>query len=138
MNPVYKELRWVGSSRKDLASFPKAVKRHVGQALYAAQFGEEYPSVKALKGFGGRPVLEVVALHDGDTYRAVYTVRFRGVLYVLHAFEEFGSFAPETLRSLRNGLIPIRSLTRGTSPRDCAHLGFRRNLKEVLPRRKKR
>lgn len=35
--------------------------------------GEEYRSVKALKGFGGRSVLEIVAPHDGDTYRAVYT-----------------------------------------------------------------
>ena len=88
MDRAPKEVRWVGSSRKDLTSFPKIIKRHVGQALYAAQYGEEYPSVKALKGFGGRSVLEVVALHDGETYRAVYTVRFKGVLYVLHAFQK--------------------------------------------------
>jgi phage-related protein len=60
--------------------------RDVGQALYAAQCGEEYPSVKALKGFGGRSVLEIVASHDGGTWRVVYTVRFAGVIYVLHAF----------------------------------------------------
>jgi phage-related protein len=60
----------------------------VGQALYAAQCGEEYPSVKALKGFGGRVVLEIVAPHQGDTYRAVYTVRFREAIYVLHAFQK--------------------------------------------------
>lgn len=44
--------------------------------------------MKALKGFGGRSVLEVVALHQSDTYRAVYTVRFEGVIYVLHAFQK--------------------------------------------------
>jgi phage-related protein len=60
----------------------------VGQALYAAQCGEQYPSVKALKGFGGRAVLEIVAPHEGDTYRAVYTVRFRDAVYVLHAFQK--------------------------------------------------
>ena len=49
------------------------MQREVGQALYAAQCGEEYPSVKALKGFGGRAVLETVAAHGGDTYRAIYT-----------------------------------------------------------------
>jgi phage-related protein len=60
----------------------------VGQALYAAQCGEEYPSVKALKGFGGRAVLEIVAPHEGDTWRTVYTVRFQAVVYVLHAFQK--------------------------------------------------
>lgn len=83
-----KRVRWVGSSRKDLKSFPRPVQRHIGQALYAAQCGEEYPSVKALHGFGGRAVLEIVAPHEGDTYRAVYTVRFHDALYVLHAFQK--------------------------------------------------
>ncbi len=69
-------VRWIGSSRRDVRAFPKAVKRDIGQALYAAQRGEEYPSVKALKGFGGRSVLEIVAPYRTDTYRAVYTVRF--------------------------------------------------------------
>ncbi len=88
MGGVLKPVRWVGSSRKDLKTFPRQVQRDMGQALYAAQCGEEYPSVKALKGFGGRAVLEIVALHEGDTYRAVYTVRFHDVIYVLHAFQK--------------------------------------------------
>jgi phage-related protein len=44
--------------------------------------------VKALKGFGGRGVLEVVDDFDGDTYRAIYTIKFAGVVYVLHAFQK--------------------------------------------------
>lgn len=60
----------------------------MGQALYAAQCGEEYPSVKALQGFGGRAVLEIVAPHAGDTWRTVYTVRFQDAVYVLHAFQK--------------------------------------------------
>ena len=60
----------------------------MGQALYAAQCGEEYPSVKALKGFGGRAVLEIVSPHEGDTWRTVYTVRFQDAVYVLHAFQK--------------------------------------------------
>ena len=60
----------------------------MGQALYAAQCGEEYPSVKALKGFGGRAVLEIVAPYERNTYRAVYTVRFFDAIYVLHAFQK--------------------------------------------------
>jgi len=60
----------------------------VGQALFAAQCGEEYPSVKALQGFGGRSVLEIVVDRQSDTWRAVYTVRFTDVIYVLHAFQK--------------------------------------------------
>jgi hypothetical protein len=47
------------------------VQRDIGQALFAAQCGEEYPSVKALKGFGGRTVLEIVAPFDANAYRAI-------------------------------------------------------------------
>ncbi len=83
-----KPVRRVASSRRDLKTFPKPVRRHIGQALYAAQRGEEYPSVKALQAFAGRSVLEIVAPHEGDTYRAVYTVRFHDVLYVLHVFQK--------------------------------------------------
>ena len=83
-----KPVRWVGSSRRDLKGFPAPVRRHIGQAIYAAQCGEEYPSVKALKGFGGRSVLEIVAPSGTDTYRAIYTVRFENALYVLHAFQK--------------------------------------------------
>jgi phage-related protein len=71
-----------------LKQFPKVVQRQVGQALFAAQLGEEYPSVKALQGFRGRSVLEIIVDHATDTWRVVYTVRFRDALYVLHAFQK--------------------------------------------------
>ena len=71
-----------------MKAFPREVQRDIGQALFAAQCGEEYPSVKALKGFGGRAVLEIVAPFQSDAYRAVYTVRFADVVYVLHAFQK--------------------------------------------------
>lgn len=78
----------MGSSKRDLKAFPRPVQRHVGQALYAAQCGEEYPTAKALKGFGGRSVLEIVADDKGDSYRTVYTIQFHDVIYVLHAFQK--------------------------------------------------
>ena len=81
-------LIWIGSSRKDLRAFPRQVRRDTGKALYAAQQGETDPAAKPLKGFGGRSVLEIVADHDGDTWRAVYTVRFQEAIYVLHAFQK--------------------------------------------------
>lgn len=87
-SPKPKPVVWIGSSRKDLKTFPDDVQANIGYALFAAQCGYEYTSVKALKGFGGRSVLEIVAPHAGDTYRAVYTVGFRDAIYVLHAFHK--------------------------------------------------
>jgi phage-related protein len=86
--PSPKPVRWVGSSKDDLSAFPEDVKRRVGRALWDAQLGLKAPFVKPLKGFGGAGVLEIVDDFDGDTYRAVYSVQFAGIVYVLHAFEK--------------------------------------------------
>ena len=86
--PVLKPCRFVGSSLKDLSTFPEEVRGLIGHAPYEAQLGGEPVSAKALKGFGGRGVLEIVEDFDGDTYRAVYTVRFAGAIYVLHCFQK--------------------------------------------------
>ena len=83
-----KPVRWIGSSRDDLREFPEPVRLRVGGALWEAQTGGKAGWAKPLKGFGGAGVLEVVDDHDGDTYRAVYTVRFAGAVYVLHAFQK--------------------------------------------------
>jgi phage-related protein len=83
-----KPVRWVGSSKEDLRDFPEEVRRRVGGALWDAQLGLKAPYAKPLRGFGGAGVLEIVDDFDGDTYRAVYTVRFVGAVYVLHAFQK--------------------------------------------------
>jgi phage-related protein len=85
---VERPIIWVGSSRRDLRRFPREARRSVGRALYAAQEGETDPSAKPLKGFGGAGVLEIIANHRGDTWRAVYTVRYSEAIYVLHAFQK--------------------------------------------------
>ena len=36
----------------------------------------------------GPGVFELVETQAGNTYRAIYTVRFKGVIYVLHAFQK--------------------------------------------------
>lgn len=77
---------FVGSSRRELKAFPDEVLGSIGHALHQAQCGDEPVSAKALKRFGGRGVLEIIEDLEGNTYRAIYTVRFAGVVYVLHAF----------------------------------------------------
>ncbi|HEU0047224.1 MAG TPA: type II toxin-antitoxin system RelE/ParE family toxin [Nitrososphaera sp.] len=79
---------WMGSSRGDVRGFPLQVRRDIGYALYAAQQGETDPASKPLQGFGGGAVLEIIVRHRGDTWRAVYTVRYPEAIYVLHAFQK--------------------------------------------------
>jgi phage-related protein len=83
-----KPVAWVGSSRDDLRDFPIPVRRLVGLALRTAQAGDKHPDTKPLRGYRGAGVLEAVADDDGDTYRAVYTVRFAEAVYVLHCFQK--------------------------------------------------
>lgn len=85
--PQLKPVEWIGSSKTDLKSFPDKVQDKVGYALHIAQGGRKHPSAKPLKGFGGG-TLEVVADHEGDTFRAVYTVQFTLAVYVLHTFQK--------------------------------------------------
>lgn len=88
MKATPKPLFWVASSLRDLRRFPGEVQDIAGFALYLAQVGEKHALAKPLKGFGGAGVLEVIADHDGEAYRAVYTIRFKDVIYVLHAFQK--------------------------------------------------
>ncbi|EYU15594.1 MULTISPECIES: type II toxin-antitoxin system RelE/ParE family toxin [Photorhabdus] len=87
MKPLY----WVGSSKKDLQSLPDDVQDIFGYALHVAQTGGKHSQAKPLKGFGGAGVLEVVEDYIGDTYRAVYTVKFGTAIYVLHVFQKKSS-----------------------------------------------
>jgi phage-related protein len=93
-----KPLFWIGSALKDLRAFPLAVRRHMGFALYLSQAGRKHVDAKPLKGFGGAGVLEIVEDHDGDTYRAVYTVKFAGAVYALHAFQKKSKKGVQTPR----------------------------------------
>ena len=81
-------VNWVASSYKDYRAFPDPVQDAMGYALYQAQIGKKHPNAKPLKGFGGAGVLEIVADHVGDTFRAVYTVKFARAIYVLHTFQK--------------------------------------------------
>lgn len=80
-------LLWIGSSRKDYGEFPPKVQESFGFELFLAQTGQHPPSAKPLKGLGNG-IVELVEDFDGDTYRAVYTVRFETAVYVLHSFKK--------------------------------------------------
>jgi phage-related protein len=83
-----KPAEFVGSALDDLSAFPEEVKIVMGFAIHLAQTGDKHPNAKALKGFKGASVLEVVDDHKGDTYRGIYTVKYARGVYVLHAFQK--------------------------------------------------
>jgi phage-related protein len=72
----------------------------MGYALGAAQLGGKHPNAKPWKGEGAG-VFEIVESFDGAAYRAIYTVRFEGVIYVLHAFEKK---SPSGIRTARTDI----------------------------------
>ena len=83
-----KPLKWVGSAKRDLDGMPEDVQDVFGHAIDLAQVGGKHPDAKALGGFGSAGVLEVVEDFRSDTFRAVYTVKFSGWVYVLHCFQK--------------------------------------------------
>lgn len=107
---------WLASTREDLAAFPPEVRAAVGYALFRAQEGEKHAEAKPLQGFGGAGVLEVVENFDGDTYRAVYTVRLAGRVYVLHAFQKKSK---QGVRTPRRDVELIRLRLRAAETLHC-------------------
>ena len=83
-----KPLAWVGSAKRDLLALPEEVIDAFGYALYVAQAGKRHAKAKALHGFGSAGILEIIEDWRGNTYRAVYTVRFSAAVFVLHVFQK--------------------------------------------------
>jgi len=114
-----KPLYWVASSKKDLLTMPEDVQDVFGYALHQAQTGNKHSQTKPLKGFGSAGVLEVVEDYQGDTYRAVYTVKFQGAVYVLHCFQKKASSGIATpkpdLDKIRDRLKAVEQHLRGSS-----------------------
>lgn len=115
--PSLKSVVWVGSSLRDLRAFPESVQDHVGYALYVAQRGRRHNDAKALTGFGGAGVMEVIRDYRGDTFRAVYTVRYASAIYVLHAFQKKSKTGRATPRKdidlIKKRLLMVEGLAKG-------------------------
>ena len=114
-----KPVKWTGRSREDLSVLPDEVKNRIGSALWDAQLGRKSTITKPLVGFGGAGVLEVIDDFDGDTYRAVYTVRFAGVVFVLHVFQK---------KSHRGSALPRRDMATIRRRLAAAHEEYRQWL----------
>ena len=118
--PSLKRVTWVGTSLKDLRAFPEAVQDLMGYALYVAQRGGKHQDAKVLSGFGGAGVVEIIKDHRGDTFRAVYTLRYAGSVYVLHAFQKKSKTGRATPRRdmelIKQRLREVEQIARGRKP----------------------
>jgi len=103
--PPEKPLHWVGSAKKDYLAFPIEVQSEMGYALGLAQLGTKHPNAKPWKG-EGPGIFEIVEDHRGETYRAVYTVRFAGAVYVLHAFQK------KSTQGIKTPLADVRLISK--------------------------
>jgi phage-related protein len=116
----FKPVIWVGSSRKDLREFPAPVQDQMGYALYVAQLGGKHRDAKTLSGFGGAGVVEIVEDYRGDTFRAVYTLRYARAVYVLHAFQKKSKTGRETPRRdmelIQQRLREAEQIAKGMKP----------------------
>jgi phage-related protein len=117
-------LEFVGSAEDDLFVFPSTVKRVIGFAIRIAQKGGKHPDAKPLKGFKGAGVLEVISDFDGNTFRAVYTVKLKGVVYVLHAFQK------KSKKGIKTPKAEIDKVKARLKDAEALHEERRRNEKE--------
>jgi phage-related protein len=117
MRQAPRELRWIGSAKKDLMAMPDQVQQSFGFALYQAQIGLLHTDAKPLKGFGSAGILEVVEDWRGDAFRAIYTVRFAQAVFVLHCFQKKSKHGIETpaaeMNLIRTRLKEAEALAKG-------------------------
>jgi phage-related protein len=117
--PPHKPLEWVGPALDELMALPVPVIRSMGFALRFAQAGVMPDHAKPLKGFGGAGVVEVIEISDGNAFRAVYTVKFADIVYVLHCFQKkskSGIATPKpTMDLIRRRLRDAESLHKARS-----------------------
>jgi phage-related protein len=98
-----RQLVYLGSSKKDARRLPSEVQELFSYALDVALKGGQHEDAKPLIGFHGRSVIEVVGDYRGDTYREVYTVRFKEIIYVLHIFQKKSKRGIATPKRMWNG-----------------------------------
>ena len=112
---IVKPIIWMGSSLRDLKTFPQEVQKEVGYALWLAQAGGKYQHAKPLKGLRG--VMEIASDFKTDTYRAVYAIKLGEALYVLHTFQKKSSRGIATPRQdmdmIKKRLQEARRLAQG-------------------------
>ena len=107
-----KPLFWIGTSKRDIRESPPSVRKNIGDKLFMVQDGLKPPGSKPLTGFGSANVREIVENDRSGTYRAVYTLEVKDVVYVLHVFKKKATkgkkTAPGDIATIKARLKEVR------------------------------
>lgn len=82
-----KPLRWIHQAYKELTSLSAELQDAFGNALNEVQQGETPSNAKTLHGKLS-DVMEIRVNDASGTYRTMYTVKLKGVVYVLGSFQK--------------------------------------------------
>lgn len=91
MGSAEKPVAWVGSSYRDVRSFPADARRRAGYELYQAQKGTQPSDWKPVRavGPGAYEIRMSTGEHGGNVqHRIFYVAKFEEAVYVLHAFRK--------------------------------------------------
>lgn len=116
-----KPLRWISQAYRELTSLSAELQDAFGNALNEVQQGETPANAKTLHG----PLSDVMEIRVNDasgTYRTMYTVKLKGVVYVLGSFQKkskSGIATPKAdLDRIRNRLQAAREHYKQHGPDD--------------------
>jgi phage-related protein len=82
-----KRLRFVGSAKDDLSTFPNAARNRAGHELFMVQVGREPDDWKSISAVGSG-AREIRVRDEAGAFRVIYVARFEDAVYVLHAFQK--------------------------------------------------
>jgi phage-related protein len=82
-----KQVRFLGTSLKDLKTFPVNVRQEAGYQLHLVQRGLRPDDFKPMPTIG-KGVEEIRVRDEAGAFRVIYTARVADVVYVLHAFQK--------------------------------------------------
>lgn len=82
-----KEIRWMGSSYRDLLAFPETPRRRAGFQLSKIQAGLDPDNWKPFDSIGAG-TREIRIKESDGIYRVIYVTKFVEALYVLHCFQK--------------------------------------------------
>ena len=82
-----RDIKFRGSSLKDLCKFPKDARREVGYQLDRVQNGLEPEDFKPMSDVGSG-VQEIRIKDEAGIFRGLYVAKFEDAVYALHCFQK--------------------------------------------------
>jgi phage-related protein len=103
-----KPVRFVGSTRDDLASFPVEVRARAGHELFMVQVGRDPENWKPMSSVGPG-TCEIRVRDPSGAYRVIYVAKFADAVYVLHAFQKKDAKDSKGRSGPRDAALPDRA-----------------------------